>query len=368
MQKNIYIPKKIRVGFQKREDTYTGKLGYIIYYDAKNKLRKEASFNGWIDQNIDVLEFENNPQSGFVFNRGVKRYSSFNYSAAKIRVYDERNFEFEIDMSNLVEIMKHSDISHQEIEKKCIFAWQGKELVLLPINSELYTEAQKYTTKILNPLNVREFIPGQTFKNKAGTELIYLGDYYYYSLKGYSKFYENSSVEQIKKKQSFFYDLKDKKYFNVNKQTMIELYDENINKKYINILENLKYGIERFNFTDFVINSLSREQMHVKILSYLSNFAQKRKKTENYYIRNQSVFPSEIFISLNGKNYTVFNDNSTNFYYLPHKHKDKDIVEISLQKHLEFNFNKNFQKSLGVEINKHKHNRNYHSYLTSSPP
>lgn len=27
----LYIPKKINVGYNKRSDTYTGKLGYIIY-------------------------------------------------------------------------------------------------------------------------------------------------------------------------------------------------------------------------------------------------------------------------------------------------------------------------------------------------
>ena len=44
---SIYIPKKIKVGYQDRSDTYTGKLAYVIYYDEKNKLRKEKSWNGW---------------------------------------------------------------------------------------------------------------------------------------------------------------------------------------------------------------------------------------------------------------------------------------------------------------------------------
>lgn len=46
----IFIPKKINVGFQKRDDTYTGKLAYIIYYDETGKLRKETSWNGWRDK------------------------------------------------------------------------------------------------------------------------------------------------------------------------------------------------------------------------------------------------------------------------------------------------------------------------------
>ena len=39
-----FIPKKIKVGYQDRDDTYTGKLAYVIYYDEKGKLRKENSW------------------------------------------------------------------------------------------------------------------------------------------------------------------------------------------------------------------------------------------------------------------------------------------------------------------------------------
>ena len=43
----LYIPKKINVGFQLRQGTYTGKLAYVIYWDDKGKLRKEASWESW---------------------------------------------------------------------------------------------------------------------------------------------------------------------------------------------------------------------------------------------------------------------------------------------------------------------------------
>lgn len=43
MNDNIFIPKKLKIGFQNRTDTYTQKLAYVIYYDEKNKLRKEQS-------------------------------------------------------------------------------------------------------------------------------------------------------------------------------------------------------------------------------------------------------------------------------------------------------------------------------------
>jgi hypothetical protein len=56
VKNNIFIPKKIKVGYQNREDTYTGRLSYIIYYDGKGTLRKEKSWNGWRDGNIKSKE------------------------------------------------------------------------------------------------------------------------------------------------------------------------------------------------------------------------------------------------------------------------------------------------------------------------
>lgn len=37
MKTNIFIPKKIKVGFQERGDTFTKMLGYVIYHDGKVK-------------------------------------------------------------------------------------------------------------------------------------------------------------------------------------------------------------------------------------------------------------------------------------------------------------------------------------------
>ena len=65
----LYIPDKIKVGYQKREGTYTGKLAYVIYYDEKGKLRKEASWNSWRKHDIEPQEFDNIPTEGFVLNK-----------------------------------------------------------------------------------------------------------------------------------------------------------------------------------------------------------------------------------------------------------------------------------------------------------
>lgn len=56
MDANIFIPKKCKVGFNLRSDTYTGKLGYVIYNDGK-VWRKEASWESWRQKYISQEEF-----------------------------------------------------------------------------------------------------------------------------------------------------------------------------------------------------------------------------------------------------------------------------------------------------------------------
>src|SRR5574343_653436 len=137
MKNNLYIPKKLKIGFQNRQDTFTGKLAYIIYYDNEGVLRKEKSWNNWIDKKIEVLEIDNTPISGFVINKDIRR-STYYWGSGRtiIRVHDPRNFEFEITPDNLIGILSHSDVTKCDIQEACIFAWSGTELVLLPVNSQ----------------------------------------------------------------------------------------------------------------------------------------------------------------------------------------------------------------------------------------
>jgi hypothetical protein len=47
MKSTIYLPTKCKVGFNPRPDTYSGKLGYVIYHDGRT-WRKETSWKNWI--------------------------------------------------------------------------------------------------------------------------------------------------------------------------------------------------------------------------------------------------------------------------------------------------------------------------------
>lgn len=53
----LNVPDRIKVGYVKRGDTYTGALAYVIYFDAKGVLRKEKSWETWRDKKLEPQEF-----------------------------------------------------------------------------------------------------------------------------------------------------------------------------------------------------------------------------------------------------------------------------------------------------------------------
>lgn len=131
MINNMFIPKKIKVGFRKRDHTYTKLLAYVIYFDEKGKLRKEKSWEGWRDKSISPVEYDNSPISGFVLNKSVGGYSYRwgDFRQSYVRVYDPRGFEFEITIPNLLYILEYtSSIKGKGLEGEFIYAWDGTYL------------------------------------------------------------------------------------------------------------------------------------------------------------------------------------------------------------------------------------------------
>ncbi len=180
-QKQLFIPDKIKVGFQERGGTYTGKLAYVIYFDQKGVLRKEKSWESWRDKKIDPIEFDNKPIDGFVLNKGVGgQRQSYGWNARNeyIRVYDPRDFEFEISVANLLFILRECDCSRGKgLEGKFVYAWDGTELVLLPECSTDFQNSQKYTELQGQCIKAKDLIPGASYTTKKQEALVYLGKF-----------------------------------------------------------------------------------------------------------------------------------------------------------------------------------------------
>ncbi|MGZ8924346.1 MAG: hypothetical protein ACXW2E_00550 [Nitrososphaeraceae archaeon] len=178
MHKKLFIPTKIKVGFQKRSGTFTGMLAYVIYFDEKNVLRKAISWERWRDKSIEPIELDNIPQNGFVLNKGIQRHSDWGSNRSVIRVHDSRNFEFEISINNLIGILMHSNVSKRDIMEDCVYAWTGSELVLLPVNSDAYRDSVEYTNKQEKKVYTKDLVKGRQYIFKKQNDIVtYIGYY-----------------------------------------------------------------------------------------------------------------------------------------------------------------------------------------------
>lgn len=250
MNTSIYIPKKICVGYNKRENTYTKKLAYVIYYDEKNKLRKQTSWDSWRDQNIEPDDFDNEPTTGFVLNKhagGVENSDShWDVRKSYIRVYDPRGFEFEITVSNLLYILENtSSIKGKGLEGEFVYGWDGKELVLIPVDAPEYQDMKNISTLINNNTYIKskDLILGATYIDKNNKQYIYMGrfDKYEYPYSYYQDEYK--CVYEVKRNQYWFFPVNDIKNIDT-RGSLFCRYDtnplalNNISKKFVQCVDN----------------------------------------------------------------------------------------------------------------------------------
>jgi hypothetical protein len=184
MKSKLYIPKKLKVGFQKRDDCYLKTLAYVIYWDDKGVLRKEKSWEGWRDKKIDPIEVENKPCGNFTLNKDVHRDGGdFGVGRNHIRVYDDRGIEFEITPENLVFILMHTNCVKRSLEGEFVYSYFGQDLVLLPTNCQDYKASAEFTKLQGEKVGAKNFTPGHWYLTKDQKELMYLGRYDWYEWK-----------------------------------------------------------------------------------------------------------------------------------------------------------------------------------------
>ena len=289
MKSSIFIPKTINVGYQNRSDTYTGKLAYVIYYDEKGKLRKEASWNSWRDEKIPNEEFDNVPTSGFVLNRragGVEESWGWNARKTYCRIYDPRNFEFEITIENLLYILENANsIKGKGLEGEFVYGWDGKELVLMPIESPDYKEIEEYSQIVHNKetIKAKDLKIGATYLTKDNQEEIYLGkfdEYYFGENKGkqfwfaykyYGYYWE---AEENRRKNNYKWSLKT--YKNISGK-FIKCVNENCTNEYPMFFDKLEhsesycpYDEDKDVYIDYSFEEFKEFILHGKT-SFLSN-------------------------------------------------------------------------------------------------
>lgn len=249
MNNQLYIPQRIKVGFQERGDTYTKKLAYIICYGADGKLRKEVSFEGWRDKKIDTMELDNAPHHEFILNKNIERYrwSHFSSGRSYIRVYDSRGIEFEVTPENLIGILMHCDCNKRALSGKYVYAWSGKDLVLLPCDSEEYEAAKNFTSLQHKKIVTKDLVPGCSYKTKKQEDVIYVGRFMWYEAVLYGR---KGPKPRTGKKHHIFTNDGKKFYYKTNLEFLAHKNSEDIVGNYAEIIENFQNNIHSVDIID----------------------------------------------------------------------------------------------------------------------
>jgi hypothetical protein len=163
------------------------KLAYMTHreYNKDNTesdkfLNRMSTGRSWSDRfsrepKTKELSFDNKPISGFSIVGSKSRWSTQN---KVIQVEDPRGFVVEIPVSALTTLLKHTTVINGIVQEDCLWGREGSNHVLIPINSEIYTKAQKDTYQHNNKVKFSQLKEGNHVKFSVdGTEYVYAGKY-----------------------------------------------------------------------------------------------------------------------------------------------------------------------------------------------
>lgn len=292
MRSSIFIPKTINVGYQNRSGTYTGKLAYVIYYDEKGKLRKETSWNGWRDENIPNNEYDNIPTEGFVLNKKAGDYSTgWDHRHAYCRVYDPRGFEFEITIENLLYILENANcIKGKGLEGEFVYGWDGKDLVLMPVESPDYKEISEFNKIVHNNecVKAKDLIIGATYLTKDNENWIYMGKFDVYDRYGN---WENKGKHFWFWKGSYF-----KYYRSMPNNKFIKCINDKCNEKYADIFDKLEgeseyspYDSSKDEYKYFTLDEFKKGDYWERI-RFISEYYSGNKYVFETYKRDDNLY------------------------------------------------------------------------------
>ena len=291
----LYIPSKIKVGYNNRNDTYTGKLAYVIYYGEDGKLRKQTSWQNWRDVSLGDNDYDNVPTEGFVLNKKVGDYSDYyGHRQAYSRIYDPRGFEFEITIENLLYILEFcSSIKGKGLEGEFVYAWDGKDLILLPVDSNEYKNGlENSTTRNNNQyIKKKDLKIGATYLNINERKLVYMGylDYYENGYKASDGTIISKTNREklkiggkykigpfIKVKRFWFYDIDNDSfitYKTINKRLLKEI-DSNCYYNYSEIFERIQHNTNYSPINEDKVDyiRLSKEEIKEILDSFNGNY------------------------------------------------------------------------------------------------
>lgn len=254
MKNNIFLPDKIKAGFNLRKDTYSGLLGYVIPWDGK-KWRQEQSWENWrqrssTDERLKPLELKNELIEGFVLNKktGDEKYG-WNPRIAWIRVWDPRGFEIEIKVNNLLYILANTDCTvGKGLVGKFIYGWDGKNLMLIPESAPEFQNMKTFTALKNKKITSKDLKIFDSYINANKEIHIYLGKYNTFYKNSY--YWEKKPSEKYSSKKYWFYNVTKNEFVHLSILNSIsEKYDTDQVYNYAEIMDKLEHNAEYSNYT-----------------------------------------------------------------------------------------------------------------------
>lgn len=337
-----HIPKQLHIGFQDREDTYTGKLSFSTYIEDKTgQLKHDQEWKKWCKEEGRIV-LDNKPMKGFMFNRNKTHRSNnyyFNTKRIVFRVYHPEGYEFEIKPDNVNLILEYTDISKKEITDPCIIAFTGKTIVLLPVTSPEYKEYIRKEEKRNAKNTVLDLKKEFGYKKKNSSDiLLFAGKYdFSYTLHNNNS-YENIITNKNKnlKNIELFYNLNTHEYEHHKIKTLTKLEDFIILNEH---REKLNLNKNTFNYTVAQIDS--------KEINNLSKEVILQNHNELYFYEPRSYYKNN-FYAIENKNGKYFYKeticiNDKILYSKKDKHEEFDPMVVTL-------FSKNYMYKIDIKL------------------
>lgn len=346
MQKNLFIAPKLKIGYQNRSGTYDGKLSYIIYFDEKGKLRKEASWKTWCEESLGSHEFENIPTKGLILNKQIVRdaYSFGHYANGRTmaRIYDPRGFEFEITIENFFGICSTHDLIKGEIVGEFVYAWDGTELILLPVNSQQYKEAIIFTENKNVKMKSADLEVGYKYLTKLNKEVTYIGKYTMNSAIKLKYVMDLAYINKGDKIKGIFYDGWD--FVSIPIANICEKLDENdkidnLTNRYLSSKKGLNF--QKLKFVEPKDNdSLNKKLLAIEdgdkliILKFWNSYERKYQTTECFEIYFEMYLTEKIngVYKLQKENRTEYMGNILKKIEARHISYENGFIEFNIVK------------------------------------
>lgn len=331
MNNKVFIPRIIKVGYQERSDTYTGRLAYVIYYDAKGKLRKKTSWQAWRNHEIKFNDYDNKPMSGFVLNKKAGGYSTgWNHRQTYCRVYDPRAFEFEITIPNLLYILDNTDsIKGKGLEGEFVYGWNGIELLLIPTAAPDYVASQEFSNTLHNQtkLKGKNLVLGATYLTKQNEHWIYLGRFDLYET---SKWSTHHRLGTNKGKYYFFAHNNNYRTLKYPSQGIIDTVSTECVYNYATLMDKLECKESYSPHADYKYVELTTTEIE-NVKRYMYVYA----KWNNQY-HDVTIYPQSAHNKMNSY---IYNDSIISHYHHIDPHKTLSLQEL----HKIFHFHKRIQ-------------------------